>query len=159
MAAVTQHPPADVAGVPLLPVAGLGLRFVAFVLDALVVLGLVALFFAIGGAAVIAQGDDPPDAAVWAWFGVTALAFFPVAPLLFAVFWAWRSQSLGMMAVGLILTNRAGYRVSTGRAILRTLFWPLSFLSLGLGLIPMLFDGERRALHDLLAGTVVRELR
>jgi len=34
----------------------------------------------------------------------------------------------------------------------------LSFLPLGIGLITMLLGREHQALHDLLAGTVVREL-
>jgi hypothetical protein len=31
-------------------------------------------------------------------------------------------------------------------------------LAFGLGAVPVLFDEERRALHDMIAGTVVLEL-
>jgi uncharacterized RDD family membrane protein YckC len=145
--------------VPTLPIAGLGLRIVAFILDCIVVFGFVMLFFAIGFAQAALQGDDPPDWSIWLGLGVTASALFPLAPILFFVLWAWRSQSLGQMAVGLIVTTREGYRLSTGRAFLRAIFWPISMIPLGAGMFPILFDEQRRALHDYLAGTVVRELR
>jgi uncharacterized RDD family membrane protein YckC len=142
-----------------LPIASLPLRIVAFLLDSIVVFGLLMLFFAIGFGQAALLGDDPPDWSVYLALGITLSALFPVAPLLFWALWAWRSQSLGMMAVGLIVTTQDGYRLSTGRAFLRTLFWFLSAIPLGLGLMTVFFDDQRRALHDFLAGTVVRELR
>lgn len=135
------------------------MRIVAFILDGIVVLGLVMMLFAIGFTQAALQGDDPPDWSIWLGLGVTLSAVFPLAPVLFFVLWAWRSQSLGQMAVGLIVTTRSGYRLSVGRAALRAVLWPLSILPLGAGMLPILFDRERRALHDHIAGTVVRELR
>jgi uncharacterized RDD family membrane protein YckC len=154
---MTQAP--STPSVPSLPIAGLGLRIVAFILDGIVVFGLVMLFFALGFLQAAVQGDDPPDWSIWLGLGVTLSAIFPVAPILFFVLWAWRSQSLGQMAVGLIVTTRQGYRLSIGRAFLRAVLWPLSLIPLGAGMYPILFDHERRALHDYIAGTVVRELR
>jgi uncharacterized RDD family membrane protein YckC len=154
---MTQAPAAN--PVPSLPLAGVGIRIVAFILDTIVVFGLVATFFAAGFAQAALQGDDPPDWSIWLGHGVTGSAIFPIAPILFFVLWAWRSQSLGQMAVGLIVTTRDGYRLSIGRAFLRALLWPLSLLPLGAGMLPIFFDRERRALHDYIAGTVVRELR
>lgn len=154
---MTQAPSTPSA--PPLPIAGLGLRIVAFILDGIVVFGFVMLFFAIGFAQAAVQGDDPPDWSIWLGLGVTASAVFPLAPILFFALWAWRSQSLGQMAVGLIVTTQSGYRLSVGRAALRALLWPISLLPLGAGMLPVFFDHERRALHDRIAGTVVRELR
>jgi uncharacterized RDD family membrane protein YckC len=37
----------------------------------------------------------------------------------------------------------------------RTLAFPLSFLLLGLGFLGILFGRDRRALHDVIAGTAV----
>src|SRR5262249_14595033 len=48
-----------------------------------------------------------------------------------------------------------GYDVSPRRAIVRTLVFPLSFLILGLGFLGILLGDQRRALHDVIAGTVV----
>ena len=39
--------------------------------------------------------------------------------------------------------------------MVRTLAFPLSFLLLGLGLTGILFQRDRRALHDVIAGTAV----
>ncbi len=154
---MTQAP--STPSVPSLPIAGLGLRIVAFILDGIVVFGFVMLFFALGFAQAAVQGDNPPDWSIWLGLGVTASAVFPLAPLLFFILWAWRSQSLGQMAVGLIVTTEGGYRLSVGRAALRAVLWPISLLPLGAGMLPIFFDPERRALHDRIAGTVVRELR
>jgi hypothetical protein len=41
------------------------------------------------------------------------------------------------------------------RAIVRTLAFPLSFLVLGLGFLGILLGDQRRALHDVIAGTAV----
>jgi uncharacterized RDD family membrane protein YckC len=142
-----------------LPIAGLQLRVIAFILDVVVVLGVVMLFFAIGFGQAILQYDDPPDSAIFTAVVITLIGFFPVTPVLFAFLWSWRSQSLGMMAVGIIITTRAGYRISHTRAFFRAFLWLLAILPLGAGMIPVLFDPERRGLHDQLAGTVVRELR
>jgi uncharacterized RDD family membrane protein YckC len=142
-----------------LPIAGLQLRFIAFLLDCIVVIGVVMLFFAIGFGQAVLQSSDPSDNAIFAAAVITFLGFFPITPLLFAFLWAWRSQSLGMMAVGIIITTRAGYRISYTRALVRAILWMLAIIPLGAGMIPVLFDPERRGLHDQLAGTVVRELR
>ena len=157
----TQAPPkAETRPFTPLPIAGLQLRIVAFLLDCIVVFGLVMLFFAIGfGQAVLRYDGDPPDSAIYLGVAITAAAVFPVTPLLFAILWAWRSQSLGMMAVGVIITTRAGYRISYTRALFRALLWLLSIIPICAGMVPLFFNPERRALHDQLAGTVVRELR
>ncbi len=159
MAATGQVSQAETEEHPPLPIASLQLRIVAFVLDCIVMLGVFMLFFAVGGTQLAARGDNPPDSAVYLGIGITLASLFPFAPLFFAFLWAWRSQSLGMMAVGLIITNAEGYRLSYTRALFRALVWPLSMLPLGVGIMPMFFDERRRALHDRLAGTVVRELR
>jgi len=117
------------------------------------------LFFALGFGQAALQGDDPPDWSIWLGLGITASAIFPVTPILFFALWAWRSQSLGQMAVGLIVTTESGYRISVRRAAIRALMWPISLLPLGIGMLPVFFDDRRRALHDRIAGTVVRELR
>ena len=140
-----------------LPPAGLQLRIVAFILDCIVVFSFAMSFFAVGGAFVLLFAENS-DYALPIMGGAAAFALFPFAPLLFAFLWSWRGQSIGMMAVRIVVTDTRGRRPSFARALFRTLVWPLSFVPLGIGLITMLLGRERRALHDLLAGTVVREL-
>ncbi len=146
---------------PPLPYAGLQLRIVAFILDAIVIVSFFMLLVAAGGLQTLLRSDfgdvDPPESAYYVW-AAFILAFIPLTILYFALLWSWRGQSVGMMAVHIKLTTRDGRRLSFGRALLRTLTWPLSLLPLGLGLLPLIFDRENRALHDLLAGTVVLEL-
>jgi len=48
-----------------------------------------------------------------------------------------------------------GTGASGRRAVVRTLAFPLSFLFLGLGFVGILLGGQRRALHDVIAGTAV----
>jgi uncharacterized RDD family membrane protein YckC len=48
-----------------------------------------------------------------------------------------------------------GRDLHTGRAVLRVLAFPLSFLLFGFGFLLILLKRDRRALHDLVAGTAV----
>lgn len=60
-----------------------------------------------------------------------------------------------MAILGLRVVHRSGAVLSPARAISRTLAFPLSFLFLGLGFAGIVFQRERRALHDLIAGSAV----
>ncbi len=142
---------------PPLACAGISLRIVAFILDCIVVASLAMLFFAIGGAYVLLFAENS-DYALLIMLLPAAGAFFPFAPLLFTLMIWWRGQSPGKAAVRIVVSDREGYIPSFGRSLLRTLVWPLSFLPLGIGLASVFFDREHRALHDMLAGTTVREL-
>jgi uncharacterized RDD family membrane protein YckC len=62
------------------------------------------------------------------------------------------------MAVGTCVIAEDGAPVDSARAMRRTCAGVLSVLLLGLGFAPALF-GNRRALHDRLAGTRVVRLR
>jgi uncharacterized RDD family membrane protein YckC len=64
-------------------------------------------------------------------------------------------QTLGKMAFRLRVIGDGGRPVDAAGAILRGVGCVLSVLSLGLLFVPALMTGERRALHDRLAGTRV----
>jgi uncharacterized RDD family membrane protein YckC len=64
-------------------------------------------------------------------------------------------QSLGKMALGIVVVRGAGGAVGYGRAGLRCLGGLLSVASFGLGYAGVLFTAERRGLADWLAGTRV----
>src|SRR3990172_127791 len=144
-----------------LPYAGLQLRIVAFILDGIVLFSCFMLFAAAGGLQTLLRSDfgdvDPPESAFYVWVAFL-LAFIPFSVLYFALLWWWRGQSVGQMAVHIEVTTRHGGRLSFGRALLKTFVRGLTVLTLGLGLLSVFFDGERRALHDYIAGSVVREL-
>jgi len=73
----------------------------------------------------------------------------------FAYSWGACGKSFGMAVLGVKVVSREGETAGPRRAIVRTLVFPLSFLLLGLGFAGILIGGERRALHDVIAGTAV----
>lgn len=69
----------------------------------------------------------------------------------------WRA-TLGKKAVGIVVTDLAGERLSFHHASLRYFAKTLSYLSLGFGFLAQPFSSRKQALHDRVAKTmVVRE--
>jgi uncharacterized RDD family membrane protein YckC len=64
-------------------------------------------------------------------------------------------RTLGMATVGLRAVRRDGRDLDGRRAVVRVLVFPLSFLLFGFGFLLILLNRDRRALHDLIAGTAV----
>ena len=60
-----------------------------------------------------------------------------------------------MAVLGIRVVMADGTPVEPRRGVLRALVFPLSFLLCGLGFLGILVQRERRALHDLIAGTAV----
>ena len=82
-----------------------------------------------------------------------------------AIFTAAGGQTIGKMLTGIRVVpvqpdddegfDRFTQRVSLGAAVLRATAYLVSLLPVGLGFAAILFDAERRALHDRLAETRV----
>ena len=158
--AVTGQPAPQNETVDTLPYASFSLRVVAFILDSMVSASLFALFVAIGGLWILISsngGDDPTDSETYTGLAI-ALSSLLFLPWYFIATWWWKGQTLGMMAVHIAVTDREGHLPSFGQAFLRALVYPLSFVPLAAGFATVLFDRESRALHDMLAGTVVLEV-
>ncbi len=64
-------------------------------------------------------------------------------------------QTLGKMAFGVRVVDRTGCPVTASIAVVRALGYLVSVLPLGLGVVWMFLDTDRRAWHDRLAGTRV----
>jgi uncharacterized RDD family membrane protein YckC len=133
--------------------AGIVTRSAAFVID--VVLILVA--FTIGGHIVeyilsimlhrtvrFSDANVYPDIALALW-----------AFLYFAYPQAVSGRTCGMGVVGVRVVRDDGSELSSRRAVVRVLTLPLSFLLLCFGLFLIVLRGDRRALHDLIAGSAV----
>jgi uncharacterized RDD family membrane protein YckC len=73
----------------------------------------------------------------------------------FGYSWAVASRSFGMYVLGLRVVRADGTEITPRQGVVRALVFPLSFLLLGLGFLGILVQRERRALHDLIAGTAV----
>ena len=143
-----------------LPYAGLQLRIVAFILDILVLISFGMLFVAAILALLVIDSDsgNPSDRAFLISAGILGFYLVAFVPLYHVLLWSWRGQTVGMMAVRIKVQSRNGGPVSPGQSALRLLGYAVSVLPIFLGLVITLFDRERRAFHDILAGTVVVEL-
>ena len=144
-----------------LPYASISLRIVAFILDFVVTASIFMTFVTIAGLQLLARSDwgensDPPEEVYYA-SAIILASFFIFIPWLYAALWWWRGQTIGQMAVHIAVTDRDGGHLTFWQAVLRTIFWPITVLTL-VGLTPMFFDRESRALYDMIAGTVVVEL-
>ena len=94
-----------------------------------------------------------------AWRAVPAvpLALFlmMVKGSYFCVFTMLGGQTVGKMATGIRVVTDNDQEVEPARAVQRTLAALASVATVGIGFAPVLFAGDRRALHDRVAGTRV----
>ena len=133
--------------------AGFVSRLLAFALDIGVSIGLFALAVAlvssiIGLLAGHSVNVNRHGVVVEVLFGVWGFFYF-------AFQWGSNGRTIGMALFGVRVVTTDGRDISRWRALGRTAALPLSFLFLGLGFLMALFQHERRALHDLIAGTCV----
>jgi uncharacterized RDD family membrane protein YckC len=133
--------------------AGIATRFLAFLID----VGIIAVLFALGGRLLeylvgvlaghpvaFSDSSSKAEAALGLW-----------AFLIIAIPLAVTGRTFGMGLVGLRCVTAGGQPIGRARAVVRTLLLPLSFLIFGLGFLLIVLRTDRRALHDLLAGTAV----
>lgn len=66
-----------------------------------------------------------------------------------------RQATLGKRAMGIIVANTNGNRISFGKATVRYFSKILSFIILLIGYLMMLWDDRKQTLHDKIADTVV----
>jgi uncharacterized RDD family membrane protein YckC len=133
--------------------AGAVSRFLAFVIDLFASTGVFALALAgISYAVQIVTGEhvswDRQDILVTVIF--VAWEFF-----YFGYSWAVSGRTFGMAVLGVRVVRADGAAAEPRRGVVRALVFPLSFLLFGLGFLGILVQRERRALHDLIAGTAV----
>ena len=69
--------------------------------------------------------------------------------------WAVSGKTFGMALLGIRVVRKDGSSSTPRNAVLRTLALPPSFLTLGIGFVPIITGRHRRALHDKIAGTAV----
>ena len=70
-------------------------------------------------------------------------------------FWTWLGQTPGKMALGVRIVKMDGTPISLGVAILRYIGYIVSAVVVYIGYLMIAFHGQKRGLHDLIAGTVV----
>jgi uncharacterized RDD family membrane protein YckC len=129
-------------------------RLVAFMIDVAVVFGMFTLFSA-GILFVFSDLLGRTEVAISTQTGVGLLLFISWAFSYGVISLAVAGRTVGKWIVGERVVAKSGQPVHLGQAIRRVVTMPLSFLFLGLGFIGLLFGRQRRALHDILGGTVV----
>jgi len=67
----------------------------------------------------------------------------------FAKFWTHNGQTLGMQVWGIRIQNKDGTAIDLWQALLRFLIAIMSWLSLGLGHLWMLWDRDKRTWQDI----------
>ena len=141
------------------PVAGLGSRFVALLLDHLIQFGavvVVGLLLAAVAAAMRVR-DLESLASKWLIAGVT-FALFLLFWGYFALFEAfWHGQTPGKRAMQLRVIKDAGRQITLFESLARNLlravdYLPVAYLA---GVITMLCNRRNKRLGDLAAGTIV----
>lgn len=133
--------------------AGLISRFAAYAVDLAVITALFGLALAaVSFAASLVSGHSVnwtrSDWLVAVLYGCWWLLYFGYSL-------AADGATFGMALLGVQVVSREGDTAGPRRSIIRTLAFPLSFLLCGLGFAGILVGRERRALHDVIAGTCV----
>jgi uncharacterized RDD family membrane protein YckC len=89
-------------------------------------------------------------------FGVGALAFFFLPWIYEALMTSSEKQgTLGKMALGIVVTDMQGGRISFVRATGRHFAKYISAVIMGIGFVMAAFTQKKQALHDMLAETLV----
>jgi len=133
--------------------AGFASRFSAFIFDCVLSIGIFLIVLSaasftasvLTGSSIHWSRDNE-----WVVVGFFAWEFF-----YYAYFWTSSGKTPGMFLLGVQVVGDDGSGVGSKRGLVRTLAFPLSFILLGLGFLGILLGRDRRALHDVLAGTAV----
>jgi len=159
-----EAPAEEVGPAPGIKFAPHGSRFLAYILDALIVtavlivLGIALSILLVGVAATGGRGNP-------ATVGVGVLGGFAFIIVLLVVtfgyfpyFWAKSGQTPGMRPFNLyIVRDSDGGKISGAQAFVRLLGMWVSAAVVYLGYVWIFIDARRRGWHDLIAGTVVIE--
>ncbi len=128
--------------------AGFGIRFLAFLVDEML-LGIPLL---LGGLASMSFPVAPTPTLVSA-----AVSLYSLFGLLYYIyFWGARGATPGKSLLGLTVVTEAGETpIGYGRALLRLVGYTVSSFLFGIGFLLIAFSPDRRGLHDRIAGTRV----
>ncbi|ELR71029.1 Serine/threonine protein kinase [Fulvivirga imtechensis AK7] len=149
--------------------AGFWIRFVAWIIDAIVLsivnfVIIVPIFGALGFGAYesmsggeVSQGQMDAMIAMLTGAGlVLQLIQIGIGLLYFALMESSAKQgTVGKMALGLKVIGKDGQRINFGQAVLRYIGKIISGMILMIGYIMAAFTEKKQALHDMIASTYV----
>lgn len=133
--------------------AGAVTRLVAYIIDQFVLTALFTAFLA-GLQYVIHLVADQSVQLQRGnlWVGLSYLLWWFIY---FSYPLAMSGKTLGMAVLGIRVVRRDGSPLNGRRAMLRTVSFPLGFLTLGIGFLGIIFGREHRAIYDRIANTAV----
>ena len=135
------------------PQAGLVSRGLAFLVDGLIVNGILALASAAVAVffTAVLNDDKVPTPAILVGVG----AWIVIGSAYLVTFWDLVGQTPGMRLVGVRIKVAGGGTPTARQARLRLVWLALSVMPLGAGLWAILFDDRRRGWQDRRSGTEV----
>jgi len=166
--AVVEGAPAEAVAEAVGPqYRGAGIRLVAFIFDAIVLMIIGYLFNQVSGSQSLinAASGEAVNRLTWQT-GV----FIGILLVYFVGFWAWRGQTPGKMLMGAKIVKNDGGKIGIGRALLRFIVYFLYLMVGGFGLLALAgativalvivaLNKRKRGIHDFIAGTVVVDSR
>lgn len=144
-------PPAAPPGASIAAPAGFWIRAVAVLIDAVVLIAVQAVLAMTAMVAFLGASPMLVGVAARVFGGMLGIVY----PVIFH--WLW-GQTLGKMAVQIRVVTLEGGPLSLGCAALRQLGSWLSAAIFGIGYLMAGLRQDKRALHDLIAGTRVERL-
>lgn len=159
---------AGYVAVPRVEYAGFWLRFLAYIIDSVVMgigvmAALIPLIFLTGLGGILSQMHPDEDMNDVSFFMLMGIIFL-FATVSLVVTWlyhalmessAWQA-TVGKRVLGLVVTDMAGQRVSFGRATARHFAKIVTnLIPLAIGYIMAGFTEKKQALHDMIARCLV----
>lgn len=132
---------------------GLVTRAIAFAADAAVINAVAIVVTAVG--ALILSVLSLPDELDTAMVAVGGVLYWLWSVGYFVTFWATTGQTPGNRLLHIRVEAAEGGVLRPRRAALRLVGVVLAAIPLFAGFLPILLDGRRRGLHDMLARSVV----
>lgn len=142
--------------------AGFWIRLAAWIADltCLVLITIALTFVALTTIYLGGQLGGEINDQVIALAGYTSAAIVLFSGVIyFTIFVGSCGQTPGKMLFRLKVVRVDGQEITYGKAFLRSLYWILSLLLFGLGFLMIAWTRQKRAIHDMLAGTSVIRLQ
>ncbi|QVM83285.1 RDD family protein [Novosphingobium decolorationis] len=147
----------------MVPYGGFWWRVLAYFIDAIllqIALSIVTGFLGLGVGFNAALMGGNEDLIMGPMVAASLLISFVAQWLYFALLESSKMQAtVGKLAIGLIVTDLNGQRISFGRATGRYFAKILSGLILLIGYIMVAFTLRKQGLHDMIASTLVYKTR
>jgi len=145
--------------------AGFWARFFAFLIDTLILVGIVWLYNGIWGLAsgtgfwgeevvdpLLPGAIEGSGSSFWA---LSSAILFMIVVAYFICFWGWRGQTPGKMVMRMRIVRFDGTRIGWGGAVMRFLGYIISILLFFIGFFWVAYDMRRQGFHDKIADTFV----